>query len=213
MHIISVNTGRRERLTGPKFDLETGIFKRPIEGAIRVDTLGLADDAVINTRHHGGPDQAVYLYRREDYAWWSETLAEPVEIGSFGENLTLKGFPSAEASIGTRLQFAEVELEITAPRIPCRTLETRMGMPGFIKRFLAAERSGYYCRVIRAGEIRAGEAFEIQEYSGDPVSTNDIFRACQTRPGADELQRFLAVPIDVRTRTDFEAQLSRLNVT
>ena len=53
MHIISVNTGRRERLTGPKFDLETGILKRPIEGAIRVDTLGLADDAVINTRHHG----------------------------------------------------------------------------------------------------------------------------------------------------------------
>ena len=65
-------------------------------------------------------------------------------------------------------------LEITAPRIPCNTLAARMGDPGFVKRFLAAERPGLYCRVIRPGILQIGTQFNVTPYSGDPVSTLDI---------------------------------------
>jgi MOSC domain-containing protein YiiM len=210
MKILSVNVGKREALKGPDFDRETGIFKRPVDHPIRVDTLGLASDAVIDTRHHGGPDQAVYLYREEDYAWWSKELDQPLVPGTFGENLTLEGFPGAGAAIGSHLNFDDLVLEVTAPRIPCRTFATRMGDPAFARRFMKAERPGFYCRVVKAGEIQTGESFTIAPHPDDAVSTLEIFRARYRKLQPDELRRFLAAPIDVRTRKNLEQQLQNL---
>lgn len=209
MRVISVNLAQRERLTGPDFDRHTGIFKRPVDHPVIVGPLGLMDDAVVDTRHHGGPDQAVYLYRCEDYDWWARQLGNPLEPGAFGENLTLEGFPTPAPVIGSRLVFDELVLEITAPRIPCRTLATRMGDPRFLKRFVKAERSGFYCRVITPGRIAAGAAFTVAESShpGALVTTNDLLRASHRRLRAAELERFLSAPIDARTRAAFERQL------
>src|SRR6185369_2155962 len=37
---------------------------------------------------HGGDDQAVYAYAREDLDTWAFTLDRPLDNGCFGENLT-----------------------------------------------------------------------------------------------------------------------------
>jgi MOSC domain-containing protein YiiM len=208
MRVVSINLGGRQRLEHRSFRGETGIFKVPVGGVVPIGTLGIEADTVVNRKHHGGPDQAVYLYRSEDYAWWSETLGEPIEPGTFGDNLTLEGLPEPGASIGSRLDFGTVELEITAPRIPCNTLAARMRDPGFVKRFIAAERPGLYCRVLRPGSLTAGSTFRLIPYAGDPVSTLEIFRARYRRLTRAELQRFLAAPIDIRTRTDYQRQLA-----
>lgn len=208
MHVVAINVGTRERLSHRSFRGDTGIFKRPVTGPVAIGPLGLAHDAVINAKHHGGPDQAVYLYRQEDYAWWAEELGRPVEPGTFGDNLTVAGLPEPNVVIGSRLDFGSVVLEVTAPRIPCNTLAARMDDPGFVKRFVVAERPGLYCRVIRPGPLETGAAFTVIPFAGDRVSTLDVFRARYRRLSKVELQRFLAAPIDERTRRDYLRDLS-----
>ncbi|MGD8417378.1 MAG: MOSC domain-containing protein, partial [Pseudomonadales bacterium] len=140
MLVTSINIGRPRSLNGKSFRGETGIFKEPVATPVRLDVLGIDGDAVLNERHHGGPDQAVYLYRQEDYDWWSETLQRPIAPGTFGENLTVSGLPSPDLPIGARLEFDQVLLEVTAPRIPCNTLAERMGDARFARAFVRAER-------------------------------------------------------------------------
>jgi len=209
VEIVSINIGRRRRLEGRSFNGETGIFKEPVTGPVEVGELGLESDVVIDTKHHGGPDQAVYVYRREDYDWWSLELGRTLGAGTFGENLTLAGLPAPGAAIGSRLIFDSVVLEATAPRIPCNTLATRMDDVGFVKRFMQAGRPGFYCRVIQPGWLRRGERFELQAYAGDPVTTVEMFEAWHRKLGVEELRRFLSVPIDLRSRAYLEGKLAQ----
>ena len=211
MRIIQVNTGAAQRLSGAIFDGQTGILKTAREGRVAVHALGLDGDAVIDTRHHGGPDQAVYLYRSEDYAWFSEQLGRPVAPGSFGENLTAAGLREPGLAIGTRLEGPDLVLEVSAPRIPCRTLAQRMDDPGFVKKFLLARRPGVYLRVLKEGVVAAGDTFTVTPPAGFQVDTLEVFDAVQRRLDRGEIERLLAVPIDVRTRADLEKRLASLD--
>ncbi len=211
MRIIQVNTGAAQRLSGAIFDGQTGILKTAREGHVAVHALGLDGDAVIDTRHHGGPDQAVYLYRSEDYAWFSEQLGRPVAPGSFGENLTAAGLREPGLAIGTRLEGPDLVLEVSAPRIPCRTLAQRMDDPGFVKKFLLARRPGIYLRVLKEGVVAAGDTFTVTPPAGFQVDTLEVFDAVQRRLDRGEIERLLAVPIDVRTRADLEKRLASLD--
>src|SRR4051812_22096756 len=169
MKLISVNLGQpRVNAKGRR----TGIFKEPAMHPVRIETLGLAGDSVLDKRHHGGPDQAVYLYGQPDYDWWSNQLGEKLSPGTFGDNLTLSDFASAECAVGDRLYLGDVILEFTSPRIPCGTLESRLGRRGFVEQFIAAERPGAYCRVIREGDVTAGDMVTFEPYTrGERVLT------------------------------------------
>ena len=209
MQIESVNIGKAQQFDGPNFKGRTGIFKTPAAEPVRVGELGLEGDDIIHEEHHGGPDQAVYLYRQEDYDWWSGTLGHTVAAGTFGENLTLSGLPDPDMAIGTRLCFDQVILEVSAPRIPCNILAQRMGSPKFAKQFVQAERPGLYCRVVKTGLISAGETFRIDATQASDVSIVEVFRADSRKLMRDELERFLAAPIDIRTRTKWEQALAK----
>ncbi len=210
MQVDSVNVGQKRRLEGKSFSGETGIVKEPVPGPVSIGELGVTGDTIIHGKHHGGPDQAVYLYRTEDYAWWSEALGREIGPGTFGENLTLSGLPAPELAVGTRLGFDHLELEITAPRIPCNILAERMGDPKFAKAFIRAERPGLYCRVLTPGTIEAGAVFSLDDGGASDVSTLDMFRGAYRKLDRNDLVRFLAAPIDLRSRADYEEQLARL---
>ena len=68
----------------------------------RSRTLGLDGDQVSDTEHHGGVDQAVYAFAREDLDRWAERLGQPIRDGQFGENLTTSGIDVNEAEVGER---------------------------------------------------------------------------------------------------------------
>lgn len=211
MKVTSINIGKAERLAGKHFEGRTGIFKAPVDHPVAIGELGLPGDDIIHTRHHGGPDQAVYLYRQEDYDWWSESLAEDLAVGTFGENLTLTGLPSADMAVGSRLNFDTVVLEVTAPRIPCNILAQRMGSAKFAKQFIRAERPGIYCRVIETGFLSTGESFTVDASPASAVTIMEMFRADTGKRSKAQLERFLAAPIDARTRAKWQAELDRLN--
>ena len=212
MQLLSVNVGRAEPLANAKAVGKTGIFKQPQTAPVWVGALGLAGDAICDVENHGGAGQAVYIYGAPDYAWWAAELGQPLAPGTFGENLTISDFLSADYAVGDQLLIGEVLLEITAPRVPCVTLARRMDDPAFLKRFRAAERPGVYCRVLRAGPLAAGTAVTLQPYGGERITMREMFRdAFAPNLSAPAIQRYLAVPIAERARADKEFQLRKVS--
>ena len=143
---------------------------------MKVAALGVEGDCVADANHHGGPDQAVYVYFAEDYEWWSEKLGRTLAPGTFGDNLTISGISSPDVAIGDRFIAGEVVLEVTVPRIPCGTLARRMEDREFVKAFRDAERPGVYCRVIAEGEVRAGTPVTHQRYAGERIGIVEMYR-------------------------------------
>jgi MOSC domain-containing protein YiiM len=209
IEVISVNIGQRESLVDGDRRYETGINKKPRVESVAVGETGLQGDAVCNTRHHGGPDQAVYLYRIEDYDWWSSELGREVAAGTFGENLTVEGLNDPALMVGDRLRFPDLELEVTAPRIPCSTLATTMGDSKFAKAFMQAGRPGIYFRVTRAGTVTSGDEIELIPNKNKSISTVTFFHDFHRKLSHEEIQHYLELPIDIRSRTDLEKRLKK----
>lgn len=209
MQLLSLNLGQPRTLPDSEAaDEITGIYKLPTTSPVELTPDGLSGDTICDQKHHGGPDQAVYVYGGGDYAWWAATLGRALEPGTFGENLTIEALESAYCAVGDQLHIGAVVLEVTAPRIPCGTLAARMGDPAFIKRFRAAERPGLYCRVLQTGSMQAGDAVRVEPYAGERLLIVDVFRDYY-HPDLTEvaLQRYLAAPIAVRLRAHKEKQL------
>jgi MOSC domain-containing protein YiiM len=212
MTVLSVNVGRLKELPGKS--KPTAIDKRPVDAAVRVTKDGLAGDTVGDKRHHGGPDQAVYVYGQPDYDWWEAHLDRKLKPGMFGENVTVSDFLSADAHVGDRIHIGtDVVLEITAARIPCGTLEKRVDEKEFVTAFRDAGRPGAYCRVIREGETRAGDEVRyVKTTLPDPIGVAEMARDFYDRnPGEASIRRYLASPVAARVRRDKIELLEKLN--
>jgi MOSC domain-containing protein YiiM len=212
MELISVNIGQ-ERILQRKDRVErTGIFKFPTDKSVKVTKLGLEDDVIISKKHHGGPDQAIYVYGGADYAWWAQELGKEIPPGTFGENLTVSELESARFNVGDMLHIGEVTLQVTAPRIPCGTFAARMEDPQWVKRFRYAERPGLYCRVLKEDFVQAGDAVSIERFTGGTVSILEMYCDYYDNAKSEEtLLRYLNAPIAIRARNSFEEQLQRLS--
>lgn len=210
MHLTSINIGAEQPIHSPGKIGVTGIFKQPFSSPVAVTAHGLAGDAVCDTKNHGGPDQAVYIYGQGDYDWWSQELHQTLPPGTFGDNLTISELESAGFNVGDRLHIGDVILEVTAPRIPCSTLAARMGDKLFVKRFRAAERPGLYCRVILAGTLSAGDPVRVEAFTRPTVSVGEMYRQHFLPDDEAFLRRCLAAPIAIRAREEMQAKLQKL---
>ena len=191
MHLLSLNVGR-PRANPWKGLAATGIDKRPVEHSVAVTApgpkgtgdVGLAGDRAHDVKHHGGADQALYAYAREDLDSWQEQLSRRLHNGSsFGENLTTVGVDVNGALIGERWRIGtDVLLEVTCPRIPCATFQGWLGEPGWLTRFVQARQPGAYLRVIDEGSIRAGDPIEVTFRPDHDVTVALAFRAFTTEP-------------------------------
>ncbi len=155
--VVSVNVGGVQTVEWHGRAVTTGIWKSPVAGRVAVRGVNLDGDDQADRRVHGGPDKAVYVYSVEDYAWWARELGRELEVGTFGENLTVEGVELAALVIGTRWLVGSTELEVAQPRQPCFKLGIRMGDAGFVDHFDEAARYGAYFRIIREGDVGAGD--------------------------------------------------------
>lgn len=167
--VLSVNVGV-PRSNDFKPERLTGIDKQPVEGPVNVHLtppkgagdVGLEGDRVFDVRHHGGTDQAVYAFTREDLDEWAADLGRSLPAGCFGENLTTIGIDLNEARIGERWRVGDsVVLQVTAPRIPCGTFQGWLGEKGWAARFNERAKPGAYFRVIEEGTVEAGHPIEV----------------------------------------------------
>lgn len=185
--LLSVNIARPAPTTKTRL---TGINKQPVAGSVSITdpgprggAVGLSGDCVFDAKAHGGSDQAVYAYAREDLDWWEAKVGGSFAPGIFGENLTTLGLDVNGALIGDRwLIGSNVILEVSASRIPCMTFQRWLGRDNWIKRFTQAARPGAYLRVIQAGEIRAHDPVELVHRPDHDVSVALVFRALTSEP-------------------------------
>src|SRR5215510_11105080 len=208
MNLISLNLGKEQTLQRKDRVEITGIFKIPTSASIWLSSLGFENDAIVSKKHHGGPDQAVYVYGGADYEWWSKELGKQIAPGTFGDNLTISDLESARFNIGDYLYIGEVALQVTAPRIPCSTFATRMEDPQWVKKFRHAERPGLYCRVLREGMIQSGDAVSVERYTGSTLFILQVFRDYYDKnKSVEALRLHLNAPIAIRDRITLEREL------
>ncbi|GGK93187.1 MOSC domain-containing protein [Mangrovihabitans endophyticus] len=184
--VLSVNLAVPEASTAKSVGV-TGINKRPVEHSVAVRApgpkttglhSGLVGDQIFDIKHHGGDDQAVYAYAREDYDWWQERLDRDLPGGIFGENLTTMGVDVNGAVIGETWRIGrDLILQTTFGRVPCATFQAKMAEPHWVKTFTQANRPGAYLRVITPGEVRAGDQVEVIDRPAHGVTIADGFRA------------------------------------
>ena len=177
MNIAHVIDNPSHRYRGPRNvkPPRTGIDKRPADGPVQIEELGLVGDAILDTRNHGGRAQAVYAYAEEDGAWWAAQLGadlqRPITPGVFGENLTTRGLDVNGARAGARWRVGAVLLEVTFPRIPCSTFAGWFDQAQWVKRFALAGRPGAYLRVIETGAVQAGDPITVERSgTGDTMT-------------------------------------------
>ncbi len=174
--IISVNAGELRTVEFRGRMVSTGIYKLPVEGAVRVEGVNLGGDDQADRRVHGGVDKAVYAYASEDYEWWSGQLGRNLPPGTFGDNLTTQGIDVGGAVVGQHWRIGDVALEVSEPRVPCYKLGIRMGDPGFPQMFSAAHRPGAYLRIVEEGSLASGDRIEIGTPPGHGLTVGDIAR-------------------------------------
>ncbi len=181
--------------------MSTGIDKVATQEAVMVRPpgpmhgglgSGLVGDTIGNHNVHGGDDQAVYVYAREDLDGWERKLSRSLTNGMFGENLTTSGIEVTQARIGERWRVGTdgLVLEVSSPRIPCRTFAAFLQLDNWIKTFTASAKPGAYLRVISPGPVRAGDSISIDHRPDHDVTVGLVFRARMNEP--ELLPRLLA---------------------
>ena len=165
----------------------TSIDKASVAGPVEVHRLGPAGDQVSDTRHHGGVDQAVYAFAREELDWWAVVLGDELRDGEFGENLTTEGLDVDGAELGERWRVGTVLLEVASVRTPCNDFKVWLGRGGhdntaWVRRFAERARPGAYLRVLQPGVLQAGDAVEVVHRPGHGVTIETAFRALTREP-------------------------------
>ncbi|WP_431727643.1 MOSC domain-containing protein [Verrucosispora sp. TAA-831] len=186
----------------------SGIDKRPTDGRVTVRADEVVGDFIGERAHHGGPDQAVYVYATEDAQWWATELGRDVPPGHLGENLSTLGVDVTGAVIGERWAIGSALLQVTKPRTPCRTFAGFWGVPDLIKRFTVRAAPGAYLRVLRDGTVGAGDAVEVVHRPTHGVTIGEVFRALSLEPAllprllaADDLPEPTRAKVHRRLRT------------
>ena len=138
--------------------------------AIYVTPTGLSMDTCTDTRErkadfigahqmHGGHMRAVMAYAHSaHFTWWSDCIGYQAALGrTFGEQLRVAGcdgepFDETVVRLGDVWQWGQtVRLAVTAPRIPCLTLERHFGLPMIEIMAQSGYRSGWYLKVLTPG--------------------------------------------------------------
>ena len=193
--ILSVNVGEQRPIAAKSGT--SGIDKRPATGPVAVRApgpkgtggSGLAGDHISDTANHGGDDQAVYAYAREDLDAWEAELGRPLRNGTFGENLTTAGLAVSGAVIGERWAVGDVVLQVSCPRIPCVTFAVWLGEQRWVPRFTRARVPGAYLRVLVPGDLVAGAEVRVLDVPAHGVTVATAFAALTTEPGLLPLLR------------------------
>ena len=179
--VVSLNVGEPRLVTYRGMSFRTGILKKPIGMPLTLKRLNFAGDKQADLSAHGGIDKAVYCYPLEHYDFWRREIGRAaLPMGQFGENVTTEGLRESELRIGDILQIGSAVLQVSEPRIPCYKLVMHMDAGSdFSVRFLAANRTGFYCRVLEEGTVAPADAIALLSRDMSSPTVNEVIAATQ----------------------------------
>lgn len=179
MKLASLNTGLPREVEWHGRIVTTGIFKKPVEGRVKLRKLNLDGDRQADLTVHGGDYKAVYCYPLAHYDYWKKELnGRELPMGIFGENFTVEGGREEvledRVHLGDRFSVGTAEVVVTQPRLPCYKLGIRFGSDDMVKRFLASGRTGFYAAVVREGEVGLGDEMKVIGRGTNGVPVGEI---------------------------------------
>ena len=169
--VIAVFVGQ-PRTLDPDDPWTTSYFKSRVYGPVRLDEEGLAGNQQSDLRLHGGPDKAVCIYPAAHIEAWrseltaslmSDVIAGEWAVGAFAENFSLAHQTEQTACIGDTYRVGTALVQITQPRGPCWKIGRRWNQPDLPTRVRESGRTGWYLRVLQAGEVREGQPLDLVE--------------------------------------------------
>ena len=176
MKIVSLNIGKRSEIQWKGKTYTTGIFKSKVEGPLFLDLEDVENDVVIDRKHHGGIEQAVYAYGYNHYAYWRSLYpSHKIDYGYMGENLTVSELEETEIHVGDIYKLGNAVVQVTKPRQPCFKLGIRFNDQSIVKQFWNTTKSGVYFRILKTGKIATGDEFVLIEKSTNSPSIADVF--------------------------------------
>ncbi|MFW5425833.1 MAG: MOSC domain-containing protein [Methylophagaceae bacterium] len=178
MKLVSINVSLPVDVEYNNKIVSTGIFKKPINTDVLVNSQGLANDQQVDLKNHGGEHKAVYAFSAGHYDYWKEALHKPdLAFGQFGENLTISDLDESTLCIGDQLQIGDCILEITQPRVPCFKLGIALGINEMPKLFVQHAATGIYFRVLQPGAIKACDNVEVIHHHPKQLTVQTLFKA------------------------------------
>ncbi|WP_350294008.1 MOSC domain-containing protein [uncultured Croceitalea sp.] len=171
MKIISTNLAQPKTILWRGREIQTGIYKEPVEESLLLQKEAVAKDTVIDRKHHGGEFKACYLFSADYYDEWKGFYPNlNWDWGMFGENLTVQGLDENKLCIGDIFKIGTALVQITEPRQPCHKLGIKFGHHKVIKEFIAYGHPGTYVRIIKEGRVKKGDYLELQQKSKSTLS-------------------------------------------
>lgn len=205
MKIISTNIAKPRFVTINGEQQRTGIFKKPTDQAIYLDTEEVKGDEISNRQVHGGVYKACYLFSANHYPHW-KSLYPHLEwhYGMLGENLTVEGLDETQLYVGDIYKVGAALIQVTQPREPCTTFAAKMGTADIMTQFIAHGRPGTYVRIIEQGDVKVGDTLELVEKATNSVSIADFFKIIFERDKNQEHLKLLieneAIPLKKRVQ-------------
>lgn len=161
--VASLHLGRVQEYLDPDgTPWRSAIAKVEVPGPVRLTVHGPEGDAVADTRHHGGAQQAVMVYSRTHRSYWRERLGLDIPPGGLGENLSVEGLEDETVCVGDTFALGAALLQVSQPRQPCRTLSRYWRCPELLPALWDSARCGWYVRVLQEGDVLPGAALELQ---------------------------------------------------
>jgi len=157
-------------------EMQTAIEKQAVD-RVFLSKEGFRGDQVADLKHHGGPERAVCIYPAEHYPLWENEFQKPLPPATFGENLTVSGMLEQDVYIGDVFRIGGAVVQVTQGRVPCQTIDRRLEMTPLMKRMVKTGFTGYLCRVLEEGEVRADSDIELIETHPEEISvlyTNEV---------------------------------------
>src|SRR5262245_25026683 len=208
--LLSVNVGLPRDIEWKGRTVHTGIWKDPAPGRCKVGRLNIEGDGQGDLAGHGGEQRAVFVYQIESYRYWQEKLKRADFVyGQFSENFTIEGLPDDVVCIGDRYQIGSALFEVTQPRVTCYRGGIRMEEPRMPALLTSSGRPGFYFRVLREGEVGAGDEIVKVGEADEPMTVAEI-NALLYSPNheRDRLERALRIDaLSPGWRASFDALL------
>ena len=208
--LLSVNVGLPRDIEWKGRTVHTGIWKNPVRGRCRVGRLNLDGDGQGDLGGHGGEQRAAFVYQIELYRYWQEQLKRTDFVhGQFGENFTIEGLPDDAVCIGDRYQIGSALFEVTQPRVTCYRVGIRTNEPRMPALLTSSGRPGFYFRVLREGEVGAGDEIVKVGEANERMSVAEINALLYSPDHArDRLERALRIEaLSPGWRSSFETLL------
>ncbi|MEK5037080.1 MOSC domain-containing protein [Sporosarcina sp. FSL K6-3457] len=142
----------------------TGIVKYPVQGKIWMGKTNLKGDGQADLKNHGGLEKAIFVYTVSHYDYWQKKLQNPdFSAGAFGENLAVKNIAEDDLCIGDIFRIGDAIVQVSQPRQPCWRPARRLRIKDLALQIQEEGLTGWYFRVLKEGEIQAGDFLQLQE--------------------------------------------------